>query len=35
MNLNFMKLSEKMENQMVSDFLVTSEDPHKSEYVDV
>ena len=34
MNLNFMKLREQMENQKVSYYLVPSEDPHQSEYVD-
>ena len=34
MNLNFMKLREQMKNQKVSYYLVPSEDPHQSEYVD-
>ena len=34
MNLNFIKLREQMENQKVSYYLVPSEDPHQSEYVD-
>lgn len=34
MNLNFMKLRKQMENQKVSYYLVPSEDPHQSEYVD-
>lgn len=34
MNINFMKLREMMKDQKVSYYLVPSEDPHQSEYVD-